>query len=188
MPNPVCKRCIVDEHARLPFHCIEEHNGKFFKACSLSSVGLSVNLMHDTKACPHSDDGVQTTVVHTNGVHSIRVKYCDCVGRPEKVVQLTKQGLFPATAKNPRTLFTFELLKDFHLHTRVSKKSAYDYLRATYRKTAISLLGDTSVSKLVYPWLKQADLAKGAIPAVPSCFPNVEVVGSQSLERASIIH
>ena len=150
MPDPVCRNCIVDGHARLPFHRIEKHTGKFFKTCNPSSIGLCVNLMHDTKACPFGDDGVETTIVHTNGVHSMRVKYCNCIGCPEKVVQLTKQCLFPATTKNPRTLFTFDVLKDFHLHTRVSKKSAYDYLRATYRKTANSFLGNTSVSKLVY--------------------------------------
>ena len=153
MADVLCDACIVERHVRHPLHVIEEHTGKFFRQTSLSNLGLKPTLMHDGKKCPYVPEGyrgVETLIVHTNGIHKLRVIYCDCPDKPPRAIQLVKSKLFPGTAEDPRSAFSFDLLKDFHLHTRVSKKSSYDYLRAVQRRTDIALCGKTSVSSLVY--------------------------------------
>src|SRR5437899_2091025 len=53
------------------------------------------------------------TVVHTSGVHFCDVRYCTCPGTEAAHLQLAKAALFPATTKEPRTVFTFHVLDDF---------------------------------------------------------------------------
>jgi hypothetical protein len=52
-----------------------------------------------------------------------------------KLDQLLEAGLFPASVKQPSLAFTFNVLKDFHLHTLKSKKSAYDSISALHQQT-----------------------------------------------------
>ncbi|KAJ7805034.1 hypothetical protein B0H13DRAFT_1930416 [Mycena leptocephala] len=49
---------------------------------------------------------------------------------PNKLKQLMRARLFPATTREPETAFTVTMLKDFQLHNLESKKAAYDYLGA----------------------------------------------------------
>ncbi|KAG5635468.1 hypothetical protein H0H81_011141 [Sphagnurus paluster] len=44
-------------------------------------------------------------------------------------------GLFPATVRRPTTAFTFQVLKQFHLHHLESKESTYDFIGALRRLT-----------------------------------------------------
>ena len=53
------------------------------------------------------------TVVGANGVHFCNIKYCSCEGSADPHIQLFAGGLFPATTKEPRTVFTFQVLDDF---------------------------------------------------------------------------
>jgi hypothetical protein len=46
-----------------------------------------------------------------------------------------RSRLFPATIEQPATTFTFNLLKQFHVHCFESKKSAFDYIGALRRLT-----------------------------------------------------
>lgn len=146
---PSCSRCIVHEHSHLPFHKIEEWTGSHFRATSLCALGLRICLMHDGQPCPSMQDtydGTLCVVAHINGIHKIRVLFCSCQGHPPKLLQLVQAKLFPGTVDEPRSLFTFAVLKDFHLHTCVSKRAAYDYMRALRRKSDAAMLGDASVS------------------------------------------
>ena len=53
------------------------------------------------------------TLVHTSGIHFCDVRYCNCPGAETSHLQLATAGLFPATVKEPRTVFTFQVLDDF---------------------------------------------------------------------------
>jgi len=68
--------------------------------------------------------------VHSNGVQKAHIKYCACPDTPSDIEQLCHACLFPATVKQPKTVFTFAALKEFHAHTLASKKSAYDHYKA----------------------------------------------------------
>lgn len=56
--------------------------------------------------------------------------------------------LFPASARDPRTAYTFNVLKDFHLHNLESKKAAYDYMAALRRLTSNSFTADVPVRSM----------------------------------------
>jgi hypothetical protein len=60
-----------------------------------------------------------------------------------------RSGMFPATAKDPHTAFTINMLKDFQLHNFESKKAAYDYLGAIRRLTDNSFTADVPVRIIV---------------------------------------
>jgi hypothetical protein len=75
------------------------------------------------------------TVVHTNGIHATRIRVCGCLGAPEKVTQLMQSQLFPATTQDPKTAFTFSVLKNFHMHNLQSKCGAFDYMLSLRRLT-----------------------------------------------------
>ncbi|KAG1725096.1 hypothetical protein EDB19DRAFT_1833904 [Suillus lakei] len=66
-------------------------------------------------------------VVHTLGVHTIIVRFCQCAGaqRPDK--QLFKMGLFPASFAHPKMAFTFSFLDDFILNNLECGTSAMNY-------------------------------------------------------------
>ncbi|KAJ7777666.1 hypothetical protein DFH07DRAFT_951315 [Mycena maculata] len=54
---------------------------------------------------------------------------------PEEWEQLVAVRLFPASWKRPETVFTSSVLRQFHIHSLTSKKSAYDYVRALAKLT-----------------------------------------------------
>lgn len=130
---PSCRQCIITSHVHSPFHHIQRWTGTHFKRTSLSSLGLTLHLGHASLSCPNAlpgNTGRAMTIVHTNGVHSMDINFCHCAGAEEEPTQLVASGLFPATIKYPATAFTFAVLKEFHIHTTASKKSAFDYVRA----------------------------------------------------------
>ncbi|KAG6847801.1 hypothetical protein H0H93_005915 [Arthromyces matolae] len=129
-PHLLCQDCIVDGHVHNPFHFIEFWNGLFFQRTTLMDLGLIVSLGHYGQKCPNSvSTGRHTAVVDTHGIQWASIRYCHCQER-SNVQQLVQAQLFPATIKHPETVFTFAVLKHFHLSNLTSKKSAYDYCAA----------------------------------------------------------
>ena len=53
-------------------------------------------------------------VVHTNGIHHLPCAFCQCEDRVAEDLQLLRMGLYPASHREVRTVFTFTLL-DHHL-------------------------------------------------------------------------
>lgn len=133
----LCRRCIVTTHIQHPFHHIQLWTGTHFSRISLSAAGFSLALGHNGHPCPNriSGPGRMTTIVHTNGVHQLRVLYCHCGLGCSDGLQLVKAHLFPATMEKPETTFTFAVLKNLHIHGLTSKKSTYDYFNALQRLT-----------------------------------------------------
>ncbi|KAL0058522.1 hypothetical protein AAF712_014799 [Marasmius tenuissimus] len=78
---------------------------------------------------------VNLTVVDCNGIHAVKMFLCECPGVGNRFQQLLKARFFPATVNMPQTVFTFDLLRDFHLHTLSSKKTPFDYMYALQMKT-----------------------------------------------------
>ncbi len=135
---PVCQNCITEAHHSNPFHAIESWTGTHFQKSSLADLDFKLYLMHAGKPCPSADPcevGQRFEVVHTNGIHFLRVIQCSCPGAPSNLLQYTHCKLLPSTPLAPRVLFSFDLMKDFHVHSVTSKKSAFDYIAAIRRKS-----------------------------------------------------
>ncbi|THU88535.1 hypothetical protein K435DRAFT_679607, partial [Dendrothele bispora CBS 962.96] len=135
----MCASCIVDAHARLPLHWIEEWNGTFFTATSLKELGLKVYLGHPGgQRCHYSVSGDRDfTVLHVNGIHQVAVEFCACKGEesPTHAVQLLRARWYPATPINPQTSITFSCLRQFHHINCIGKLPAYDYYLALFLMT-----------------------------------------------------
>ncbi|KAJ8087598.1 hypothetical protein PM082_006431 [Marasmius tenuissimus] len=135
---PTCTACFLAAHRLLLFHWGEIWNGRYFERKESHELGVVFHLGHNGDRCesvaPDSIP-VNVTVVDCNGIHTVKIIYCQCPGHSGRFQQVLKARLFPATVDLPQTLFTFDLLKDFHLHTLSSKKTAYDYLYALRMKT-----------------------------------------------------
>jgi hypothetical protein len=87
---------------------------------SLFDLGLLVHLGHQGRACatPLKEGRPTLTVIDVTGIHTVRVKYCGCkAGQKgyERREQLMRSAWFPATWVDPRTVFTYEVLNDFHV-------------------------------------------------------------------------
>ena len=86
------------------------------------------------------------TVVHTSGVHFCDVRYCNCPDAGASHLQLVKAGLYPATTKEPRTVFTFQVLDDFIMDNVECGTSAMNYYSKLRRVTSNAFPGLVPVS------------------------------------------
>jgi CxC2 like cysteine cluster associated with KDZ transposases len=75
------------------------------------------------------------TVIDRSGVHEIGVSWCSCDEAPERDMQLMTVGLFPATFHNPKTVFTFRVLEDFHLDNLECKTTPSQFFSRLRRLT-----------------------------------------------------
>lgn len=126
-----CAPCLLRGHTHMPFHRVQQWTGEFFKDIQLSDLGHVIYLGHpDGRPCPRFSIGPPELhplkVMHTNGIHSIKVSYCECEGIPLHE-QLLMHSIFPATDKKPATGFTFATLDQFLRANLISKTSAWDY-------------------------------------------------------------
>lgn len=137
--KPVCRQCFTRQHRVNPLHRVEHWDQNSFKATSLRELGLVVCLMHEGGECPHTKDQspLSLTVYHTNGVHEVAFKPCLCANSPSSTfLQLLVSRLLASSTLQPRLAFSTDVLKDFHLHNLVSKKSAFNYAKVIRRKTS----------------------------------------------------
>ncbi|KAJ6535032.1 hypothetical protein B0H19DRAFT_964179 [Mycena capillaripes] len=141
-----CKDCIVRVHHQDPFHHIEMWDGRCFVRTSLKEAGLILYACFNGKGgpCPEVTKQARSrqtmTLGEHNGFHTVLVEYCSCtvgVGKlPDGPVdQLLDLRLFPASFKTPQTVFTWTVMKQFHIHCLTSKKSTYDYIKALHKLT-----------------------------------------------------
>ena len=132
----------------------------------MSQIGFVLYLGHGGKPCPsggyiaehvvddeegqweHIEDHGQPphlvkptdrsclTVVNTNGVHFCDIRYCSCEGSADPHIQLFVGGLFPATIKEPRTVFTIQVLNDFIRDNVKCGTTAMNYYSKLHRVTS----------------------------------------------------
>ncbi|KAJ7067568.1 hypothetical protein C8F01DRAFT_1342702 [Mycena amicta] len=140
-----CDECFIEAHWYNPFHWAEvwDVSRGFFVRNDVSKLGFVFQLAHNGGVCPSPAAGRLFTVVDANGVHSTRLAFCGCREQPpNKVRQLLRSGLFPASTREPLTAFTLNVLKHFQLHNFGSKKAAYDYVKALRRLSDNSFTAD----------------------------------------------
>ncbi|KAJ6595989.1 hypothetical protein B0H10DRAFT_1654942, partial [Mycena sp. CBHHK59/15] len=133
-----CQLCFVEAHIRNPFHWAEvwDTTQGFFVRHDISKLNHIIQLGHNGKPCPEPCGKRLFAVVDDNGLHSTCLAFCGCRELPaNKVKQLVRAGLFPATTRKPQTAFTVSMLKRFQLHNLESRKAAYDYIEAIRRLT-----------------------------------------------------
>ncbi|KAH7904228.1 hypothetical protein BJ138DRAFT_964691, partial [Hygrophoropsis aurantiaca] len=108
--SSVCADCMLKSHLHLPLHRIEKWSGWFWMSASLAELGLTIQLGHEGKSCNDAMvPKIPLTVVHTNGVHAVRVSFCRCGHAPSGhyySTQLLRVRWFPATMLRPATVFT----------------------------------------------------------------------------------
>ncbi|KAK7694425.1 hypothetical protein QCA50_001611 [Cerrena zonata] len=87
---------------------------------------------YDEHGCP------MITAVHASGVHELRIRPCRCdSGRDIPVFeQMVYMGLYPASSKKTRTIFTFEALDDYDLENLETKASAARHYQKLTRLTS----------------------------------------------------
>ena len=79
------------------------------------------------------------TILDTNGYHLFEVVFCSCC-KDDHWKQLFRQGLYPATHRNPRTAFAVNALEHFHSLNRQGKTSAYDYYLSALQQTDYTIV------------------------------------------------
>jgi hypothetical protein len=67
------------------------------------------------------------TIVDRRGVFEIEMVFCICSHKDNQDEQLLQSGLFPATFKQIKTLFTFSVLEDFLRDNLECKTTAQQY-------------------------------------------------------------
>ena len=74
-------------------------------------------------------------VLHTNGIHSVAVDYCNCSFAQPPHIQLLRRQLYPASQIAVKTCATFSLLQQLHKLALATKASTYDFYRSLEQLT-----------------------------------------------------
>lgn len=97
---------------------------------------------HAGNSCPANEKGVPAhdlTVIASNGVHKLRIQWCNCsqsVGSGHKHwVQLLRTRLFLASYSSPQTAVTFDCLKTFHALTVQGKLTGFEFYQSVINLT-----------------------------------------------------
>jgi hypothetical protein len=76
------------------------------------------------------------TIVASTGIFTRQVRWCQCANNPDQYVQLLlRSKLFPASFKNPKTAFTFEVLDHFRIDALECKTAAMNFMTKIQRVT-----------------------------------------------------
>ncbi|KAL0568511.1 hypothetical protein V5O48_013468, partial [Marasmius crinis-equi] len=133
-----CGKCCVRRHWNTPFHRIEKWTGTRFQRCTLLDLGMVVQLQHTSGFCTHPKACYRhLLVIHTNGLHRVKLQFCGCSRAREQHIQLLQRRLYPTNIRKGRisTVITFECLEILQLQTLTTKGSIYDFYRALERLT-----------------------------------------------------
>jgi hypothetical protein len=142
--RPSCATCFVKSHVHHPFHwaLVWDHTRGHYRKCDYTAVGAphAIQLGHSDRLAPfelcrYSETDIHFIIVHPNGIHGTKIRFCCCPGSPDKITQLMKARLFPGTLSNPITAFSFSTLKQFHLLNLQSKCGAFDFILTLRRLT-----------------------------------------------------
>jgi hypothetical protein len=138
-----CAECFLRSHRAVRWHWahIWDPVRRIFSQVDYTAVSpksgeFALQLGHsfDEVSCSVNDDPQSMIVVHSNGIHETKIRFC-CCSDTDRVTQLIRAGLFPASTTFPQTAFTFTLLKQFQFHTRQSRASAFDWMVSLRRMT-----------------------------------------------------
>ena len=136
-----CPDCFVKAHRNNPLHYASVWRSSRFHRESYSSLGGSLHLGHRGNECParlssrNETSAAKLTIVHTNGIHTVQVYYCQCADADRHWAQLLRHRMFPATTKVPETAFSFAVLKLCHMFTLCAQSSTYSMAQVLRRIT-----------------------------------------------------
>ena len=125
---------------------------------SLHNLGLVVHLGHQGLPCSFLGQMLDNfTVVHMNGVHTVKVQFCACHGeRFQPKFQLLRCLWLPASTQDLCTAFMFKVLNAYHLLSLQGKTSCEDYYLSISRHTNYTGLDPPKVwetTSIEYPKL-----------------------------------
>ena len=144
-----CNKCMISRHQNLWFHYVEAWNGKFFKRYDLVSIGFVISLGHNGARCQHIRPSVEPSnlvIGHTNGIHNCKLHYCNCPSAPDKVTQLLRARIWPATRDSSQSAFTLAVLRTWHQLWLNAKISTHHFMNAMARYTDNAFPADVKVS------------------------------------------
>lgn len=163
----MCHKCTLSLHRVHPLHRLQVHlflftgsfllitmvdeqwNGLFFEKMSLMKHGLVLQLGHGEGRCTCSYPST-LIIVHLTGIHLVWVAWCECEFHSNDNfhhTQLLQSGLYPATPDHPTSAVTFDALHFFHLLTKQSKISFYDFYQTIARRDDNSGVDDVPVGQ-----------------------------------------
>ncbi|KAJ3963950.1 hypothetical protein EV361DRAFT_956450 [Lentinula raphanica] len=161
--EPACSECFIDAHRLMPLHWARVWDAeRGFYRCSDISVlreDYAIPLGHESGICPNPQSSIKFIITHSNGVHGTRVSFCNCFGSGTRIEQLMRAKLFPGSAVEPISAFSFSLLKDYDLLSLQGKVSAYDFYFYIRRRT-----------DNIFPHL--ANLRLGQLDGINEYFPH----------------
>ena len=102
---------------------------------SLKSLGLVIQLNHTTFCENPVPCHTSMVVIHTNGIHEVAFRYCDCSRAISPHLQLLRRRIYPSSHLNIVTCATFELLDTLHKISLTTKSSTYDLYSAVEKLT-----------------------------------------------------
>ncbi|KAJ3709697.1 hypothetical protein C8R42DRAFT_598178 [Lentinula raphanica] len=127
----LCEECCREKHVDKPLDAVEKWNGRFFEKIELRDIGIMVQVGHRAgERCVNPKVIRDFTVIHTNGIHTVHLMFCNCPNRAlagEWHQQLLRHRWFPATHLEPRTAATYRVLDMFHVLTLQGKVTTYDF-------------------------------------------------------------
>jgi hypothetical protein len=91
------------------------------------------------------------TAIDRSGVYEIGVRWCCCSNAPKCDMQLMAAGLSPATFRNPKTAFTFRVLKEFHLDNLECKTTPGQFTSHLRRLTSDEFPNTVPVGQACIP-------------------------------------
>ncbi|KAJ3816752.1 hypothetical protein F5880DRAFT_1445462, partial [Lentinula raphanica] len=76
----ICEDCCREAHNDRPLDV--RWNGDFFNKISLRDIGITVQVGHPAgEECLNPRTIHDFTVIHTNGIHTVHLMYCNCPNR-----------------------------------------------------------------------------------------------------------
>jgi hypothetical protein len=129
-----CQLCFISQHQQNPFHwaLVWDTSKCIWIQHDLSELSdecaIQLGHIYNQIPCSGTRSSVPFTVTHTNGVHSTQLRFCGCPDAQDRVSQLMLANLFPTTPNNPKSAYTFAVLKHFHMHNLQSKCGTFDFV------------------------------------------------------------
>ncbi|KIY63263.1 hypothetical protein CYLTODRAFT_323455, partial [Cylindrobasidium torrendii FP15055 ss-10] len=132
-----CRECCLKRHEQSPLHTIAEWTGKSWRQTSLFDLGLEIHVLHAGRVCPRQAGYTNMTVLHTNGIHRVRVGWCGCprARGGTQWQQCMRSGWYPSSWSTPETATTFRCLRRFRLLNVIGNINVRDYVTTLERTT-----------------------------------------------------
>jgi hypothetical protein len=105
----------------------------------------------DSEPTTHFGSKSNLTIVSSTGIFKRSIRWCHCAKSPRQYAQLLLRAkLFPASFKNPKTAFTFEVLDHFRVDSLECKTAAMNFMSKICRITNEAFPSQVPVSRPIH--------------------------------------